>query len=127
MRASPPDWRAKPYTIDRPSPVPVPSGLVVKNGSNARAATPCAIPVPVSDTVSATSGPAGRSASPGTTAVSIVSVPPAGIASCALRHRFRIAFSSWFASASTGGRPGVAFTTSATLDPTVRPMSSTMP
>ena len=30
--------------IDRPSPVPMPTGLVVKNGSNMRASTSGAIP-----------------------------------------------------------------------------------
>src|SRR6267154_1085542 len=39
MRAWPSDWRANPYTIERPSPVPCPIGLVVKKGSKARALT----------------------------------------------------------------------------------------
>ncbi len=40
--------------MDKPSPVPSPIGLVVKNGSKARATTSGVIPVPVSLTYSAT-------------------------------------------------------------------------
>ena len=34
--------------MDSPSPVPMPSGLAVKNGSKARATTSRGMPVPVS-------------------------------------------------------------------------------
>ena len=50
MRICPPDCLTKPYTIDRPSPVPRPSGLVVKNGSKACRITSGVMPVPVSVT-----------------------------------------------------------------------------
>ena len=43
-----------PWTVARPSPVPLPSSLVVKNGSNKRACTSGVMPAPVSVTVSAT-------------------------------------------------------------------------
>jgi hypothetical protein len=45
---SPFDWRTKPYTVLKPRPVPRPSSLVVKNGSNARARTSSLMPAPVS-------------------------------------------------------------------------------
>jgi len=48
--AVPPLWVAKPYTWLRPSPVPSPTGLVVKKGSNALRATSGSIPDPVSAT-----------------------------------------------------------------------------
>ena len=35
----PPDCLAKPYTCDRPKPVPLPTPFVVKNGSKIRAIT----------------------------------------------------------------------------------------
>ncbi len=54
IRTCPPDCRAKPYTIDSPRPVPLPIGLVVKNGSKARATTSGVMPVPVSMTHSVT-------------------------------------------------------------------------
>ena len=50
----PPAWCAKPCTCDRPSPVPLPTGLVVKNGSNTLSSTSGAMPVPVSATEIAT-------------------------------------------------------------------------
>jgi hypothetical protein len=54
MRATPPDWRAKPYTWLRPRPVPRPTGLVVKKGSNTLGRTFAGIPLPESDTVTST-------------------------------------------------------------------------
>jgi hypothetical protein len=39
---------AKPYTIDKPRPVPLPSGLVEKKGSKACAMTSGGMPLPVS-------------------------------------------------------------------------------
>ena len=47
-----PDCLTKPNTMASPRPVPLPSGLVVKNGSNTRAATSGLMPWPVSDTAS---------------------------------------------------------------------------
>ena len=47
---APPDWRAKPKTWVRPRPVPLPTGLVVKNGSNTRSRCSGAMPAPVSAT-----------------------------------------------------------------------------
>ena len=46
-----------PYTIDSPSPVPLPVGLVVKNGSNAISSVAASIPCPVSPTSSSTYSP----------------------------------------------------------------------
>ena len=43
-----------PCTSDNPSPVPMPTALVVKNGSKMRSSTCGAMPVPVSRTASAT-------------------------------------------------------------------------
>jgi hypothetical protein len=40
-----------PYTVARPSPLPSPTGLVVKKGSKARANVSGRIPAPVSVTV----------------------------------------------------------------------------
>ena len=37
---APPHWRTIPNTVERPSPVPLPGALVVKNGSKARALRP---------------------------------------------------------------------------------------
>ena len=79
-------------------------GLVVKNGSNARAITAGGMPVPVSVTETATYWPDGMSrsrairSSSQVLAVSMVSLPPFGIACRALMHRLRIALSSWFGS-----------------------------
>ena len=48
MATSPPDWRAKPKIWLRPRPVPLPTGLVVKKGSNTRSRCSGAMPLPVS-------------------------------------------------------------------------------
>ena len=40
MRIAPPDWAARPKTIDSPRPVPRPTSLVVKNGSLHASASP---------------------------------------------------------------------------------------
>ena len=48
---SPPDWCAKPKIWLRPRPVPLPTGLVVKKGSNARSSTSGGMPQPVSVTL----------------------------------------------------------------------------
>ncbi len=49
-RRRPPDCSARPCTIGSPSPVPLPTPLVVKNGSMAWARVPSSMPMPVSDT-----------------------------------------------------------------------------
>ena len=49
-----------PYTLASPSPVPLPDGLVVKNGSKRCACVASSIPTPVSDTSSRTWRPASR-------------------------------------------------------------------
>ncbi len=46
-----------PYTVDSPRPVPLPSALVVKNGSKIWSSTAGEIPLPLSFTVSLTLKP----------------------------------------------------------------------
>ncbi len=46
--AVPPDCLANPYTWLKPRPVPLPTPLVVKNGSNTRGSVSAAMPAPVS-------------------------------------------------------------------------------
>ena len=103
---APPDWLAKPCTCDRPSPVPLPTGLVVKNGSNTRSSRSGAMPVPVSIIASATnspaSGPAAEPASSTTLRACNVMVPPSGMASRALTAILTSARSSSPRSTSTG-------------------------
>jgi len=64
-RGAPPGFRCRPtrnrptgltipYTVDNPSPVPLPFSLVVKNGSKIRALASGVMPVPVSLTASMT-------------------------------------------------------------------------
>ncbi len=53
-RMRPPCSRTMPWLIESPSPVPSPSGLVVKNGSNTWAAMLSGIPGPLSVTSTAT-------------------------------------------------------------------------
>ncbi len=62
MRMWPPDCLAKPYTWLKPSPVPTPAGLVVKNGSNARFITSALMPLPESLTATMTNCPGAISA-----------------------------------------------------------------
>ena len=45
---NPPDWAVKPNTWLKPSPLPLPMGLVVKNGSNTLACWSASIPEPSS-------------------------------------------------------------------------------
>ncbi len=134
MRTSPADCLAKPYTIDRPSPVPSPVGLVVKKGSNARETTSGGMPVPVSPTLSTTYCP--EAASPGCRAPAplmlalvacTVSVPPSGIASRALITRFSNAFSSWFGSQMMVHKSGVRIRLTSIPGPTVPRINSAMP
>ncbi len=97
-----------PKTVARPSPVPWPSGLVVKNGSKIRSRVAASIPIPVSLTASRTCGPGrtptcsrANASSSSTLAVSMVTRPPRGMASRALTTRFMTTCSSWPGSAST--------------------------
>ena len=54
---SPPDCLAKPKAWLRPSPVPLPTSLVVKNGSKIASIWSAAMPVPVSAMEMATKSP----------------------------------------------------------------------
>ncbi len=106
-----------------PSPVPLPVPLVEKKGSAARASVAASIPCPVSSTRSRRKVPGCRPWGwPGpasSRAAETVSAPPPGIASRALAARFRIAISSWLASATAGGRSLPAWTLTRTCGPTV--------
>src|SRR5882724_12935048 len=53
----PPDCATKPWTMDRPSPRPLPASAVVKKGSKACSFTNGVIPAPVSVTLSAIRNP----------------------------------------------------------------------
>src|SRR5690606_39536213 len=86
----PPDCEMIPYTIASPSPVPLPGGLVVKKGSNARATAAASMPTPVSVTEISTIESDSRSggsvvreaiSDTGTTRLLTTSTPPCGIAS----------------------------------------------
>ena len=133
MLTVPPDCLAKPCIIDRPSPEPIPIGLVVKNGSHALATTSGDMPVPVSDTQSDMywpgSSPRSAAACPPIHRLSvwIVILPPSGMASRALMHRFRTALSSWFGSIKLVHNPA-AFTVPIWMaGPTERRIMSSMP
>ena len=81
----PPDWRQKPCTCDRPSPVPLPTALVVKKGSNTRDRTSGLIPCPLSLTAITTKAPlspsGARPASSCLFSAEIVTAPSCGMAS----------------------------------------------
>ena len=64
MLTDPPAWVTMPYTVARPSPVPSPLALVVKNGSKARSTTSADMPWPESQTRRRTYSPGATSASP---------------------------------------------------------------
>src|SRR5271166_3082674 len=74
-----------PYTVDNPSPVPLPIGLVVKNGSKICTSVSASIPCPESVTFSMAYPPGASSRSrassspTSTLQVSILSLPPCGI------------------------------------------------
>ena len=113
-------WLSIPKTVARPSPVPAPLALVVKNGSKACSATSGGIPVPVSLTrsrdvaplVGAGDPPATELASTVTFPVSMVTVPPPGMASRALTARLTSTCSRRPGSASTGHSPSASEVTS---------------
>jgi len=50
----PPVCLTMPYTVDSPSPVPLPTSLVVKNGSKILSMISVGMPVPVSSTSTST-------------------------------------------------------------------------
>src|SRR5450759_2193950 len=80
----PPDCRTMPWTVARPSPVPLPTSFVVKNGSKARARMASSIPAPLSATVSSTAGPVisrSNGAASSTRRTLISRMPPPGMAS----------------------------------------------
>src|SRR6266516_3184492 len=93
-----------PRQIDRPSPVPSPSDLVLKNGSNTRCATASGIPGPLS--VMLTEMPSGSQR-----ATSSIRPPPSlrrvlVIACAELLMMFTKTCLIWFACTSTSGSPG---------------------
>ena len=75
-----------PYADDSPSPVPWPTGLVVKKGSKARARVSGLMPSPVSETVARTYRPSAtpwRSASADERVIEVAfteRLPPPGMA-----------------------------------------------
>jgi hypothetical protein len=84
-----------PKQSESPSPVPSPTSLVVKKGSNMRSSTFGPMPVPVSLTVSRTYSPGARRPFKSTLGESNVtpsslalSVPPLAVAYRAFKHRF---------------------------------------
>jgi hypothetical protein len=92
------------------------------------------MPTPVSLTASSTFGPAvpsprdeTYSSSSSTSAVSIVSRPPLGIASRALAARLRITRSIWARSASTAGRRPPSRTPTLTSSPMMRRTIGSIP
>jgi len=97
-----PSWRSTTMsTVDKPRPVPWPSGFVVTKGSNTLCRMLSGIPDPLSDTVISTSLPAR--------AVPTVRQPPeSSIAWTAFTARLMRAISSWFETPSTGGRPAAS-------------------
>src|SRR5467141_1050876 len=106
----PPVCFTMPYTVERPRPVPRPAGFVVKKGSKIRDFVFSSMPHPVSVTASITYSPgitetccAAYASSSVALLVSIVTVPPSGIASRALIARFMMTCSIWFGSAREGG------------------------
>src|SRR5580658_6522237 len=115
-----------PYTVDSPSPVPLPIGLVVKNGSKTWESVAASIPCPVSLTCSMTyrPGPSSRSrpaSSPTSTFdVSIVILPPCGMASRAFTARFISTCSTCPGSAFTGTSDGCRLAINSISSPITR-------
>ena len=105
-RSSPRWARAISRAIARPSPVP--SGLVVKNGSNSGSITSGASPGPVSATLATT---AWRD---GSRRVARRSVPPVAMAWMALVVRLRKTCSRAGGAIATGGRSGSSSTSTRT-------------
>ena len=118
----------------RPSPLPSPTSLVVKNGSTACASTSDDIPVPLSVTASTTYSPGPGPSTPASGSrsrvafdTSIASRPPLGMASRALTARFRMALSSWPGSAWTRHESRPGSTVTSMVSPRVRRRRPVMP
>src|SRR5262249_34183104 len=98
----PPCSRTMLQVTDRPRPVPSPTALVVKNGSNTRLRVVSSMPWPVSRTVSVVQ----RARSPPTSAGGVTSLlptvtsttPPAGVAWMPLTTRLMITCWNWLRS-----------------------------
>ena len=111
----------------------MPIGLVVKNGSKAFSTTSGVMPEPLSLTQSEMYWPGARSRSRAARpssqrfAVSMVILPPSGMASRALMHRFSSAFSSWLGSTRTLHTPPPTTLSTSIAGPTVRRINSSMP
>jgi len=123
-----------PYTIARPRPVPLPVSLVVKNGSKTFDRVASSMPIPMSVTASITYAPLRMSgwqctwvSSSSTLAVSIVSLPPCGIASRAFTARLSTICVICVGSASTRPNPADALTTSAMSSPIRRRSIGSIP
>src|SRR6266496_3906912 len=93
----PPLCLMMPYAVARPSPVPLPTGFVVKNGSKIRDTVAASIPTPVSVIERTSYGPGSsptfcraNTASTSTWRVSRTREPPPGIASRELTAMLRI-------------------------------------
>ena len=96
-----PSWLLMmPYAVDRPSPVPLPMGLVVKKGSKHFSTVSRSIPAPVSVTCTRACG--------GTLLASTRRRPPSGMASRALVQRFMITWLIPAASPMIGSTPGTS-------------------
>ena len=114
--------------------MPLPGSLVVKNGSIACLSTSGLMPCPVSLTVSTTYSPGwafamrpATSASSVTWRVSIVSIPPLGMASRALIARLMIALSMSPGLAEVWQGSGDNLKETVTCSPSVRLSSSIVP
>ncbi len=99
--------------MDRPSPVPLPTSFVVKNGSKTRARVSSSMPVPVSDTRNTTPRPAS---SEPVFSVSTRTTPPSGIASRAFSSRFKSTCSSCVSFARTGAGTSSSRVTTSTFE-----------
>src|ERR1051325_202079 len=113
----PPCCFTRPYTVASPRPVPFPTALVVKNGSNARWRVASSMPAPVSSTARQTNSCADPGPSTSRCAsliqeqlVSSRNTPPSGMASRALLTRLIRICSMACPSAETSGKSSSANT-----------------
>ena len=97
----PPCSRTMPWLIESPRPVPSPSGLVVKNGSNTCAASASDIPGPSSATSTATPSSQRRART-----TTVPGRPVLAIAWAALLIRLTKTCWIWLGSMSGIGRSG---------------------
>ncbi len=130
----PPDCLTKPYTIDSPSPLPLPSGLVEKKGSKACSRTSGVMPQPLSLTAiitywpAATSGGAPPQHSSNTAlATSMRRWPVLFMASRALMHRLSTAFSTCTVSTRVFHRSAAMRVSTSISSPRLRRSMSSMP